>query len=280
VAGAGDVNGDGFADVIVGAPYFDSPQSDAGGAFVFLGGGGRTGRGIRPQQSRGDGSGQPVQPWNHSHEPDGFEVGMIAVDPAGRGRVKIEVESCPPGSPFGSAGCTRTISNTWTDVGVAPSGVPITRDLVASPQSLYRWRVRTLRAAASVTKPGIAASPNPAHGPWRRLQSQTIDADIRTAALPMAVGFTRAPNGLSIERLGNPARGPIAFTAVLPSAAPAKVELVDIAGRRRLSMDLPAVQPGHHRVQLDDVRSLSPGTYLVRLSQAGRAATAGVVLVH
>jgi len=37
VAGAGDVNGDGYADVIVGASGYDAGQSDEGAAFVFLG---------------------------------------------------------------------------------------------------------------------------------------------------------------------------------------------------------------------------------------------------
>src|SRR6185503_9450467 len=38
VASAGDVNGDGFDDVIVGAPLFDSPfNTDEGAAFVYLG---------------------------------------------------------------------------------------------------------------------------------------------------------------------------------------------------------------------------------------------------
>ena len=37
VAGAGDVNGDGFADVIVGAQAFDAGETDEGAAFVFLG---------------------------------------------------------------------------------------------------------------------------------------------------------------------------------------------------------------------------------------------------
>ncbi|MDR6808330.1 hypothetical protein J2Y45_005320 [Dyadobacter sp. BE34] len=38
VAGAGDVNSDGFSDVLVGAPFYDQGESDEGAAFVYLGG--------------------------------------------------------------------------------------------------------------------------------------------------------------------------------------------------------------------------------------------------
>jgi hypothetical protein len=37
VSGAGDVNGDGCSDVIIGAPYYDNGQADEGGAFVYHG---------------------------------------------------------------------------------------------------------------------------------------------------------------------------------------------------------------------------------------------------
>ncbi|MBK8553946.1 MAG: FG-GAP repeat protein [Ignavibacteria bacterium] len=37
VSSAGDVNGDGYSDVIVGAPYFDNGQNDEGAAFVYHG---------------------------------------------------------------------------------------------------------------------------------------------------------------------------------------------------------------------------------------------------
>ena len=37
VAGAGDLNGDGYDDVVVGARYFESGEANEGGAFVYLG---------------------------------------------------------------------------------------------------------------------------------------------------------------------------------------------------------------------------------------------------
>lgn len=49
LAGAGDVNGDGFADVVVGAPHFDSMGVDSGRVSLFLGS--RTGLGEHPAWS-------------------------------------------------------------------------------------------------------------------------------------------------------------------------------------------------------------------------------------
>lgn len=37
VTGAGDVNADGFNDVLIGAPFYDQGEADEGGAFLFLG---------------------------------------------------------------------------------------------------------------------------------------------------------------------------------------------------------------------------------------------------
>ena len=37
VASAGDVNGDGYGDVIIGAPYFDNGQIDEGRTYIYYG---------------------------------------------------------------------------------------------------------------------------------------------------------------------------------------------------------------------------------------------------
>lgn len=37
VGGAGDVNGDGYSDVIVGATFFDDGVGDEGAAFIYMG---------------------------------------------------------------------------------------------------------------------------------------------------------------------------------------------------------------------------------------------------
>src|SRR6185503_1193218 len=37
VSGAGDINGDGFGDVVVGAPYWDGAVGQEGRAYLYLG---------------------------------------------------------------------------------------------------------------------------------------------------------------------------------------------------------------------------------------------------
>jgi hypothetical protein len=179
VAGAGDVNGDGYADVIVGAFNYDAGQTSEGAAFVFLGGGGGGGRAVVARQRRGDGSGTPVHPWGRSWDDDAFQVRMQATHPEGRGRVKLEVEYCEAGLAFGDVSCGSHTGASWTDVTATSGGVTLTETISGLTEwELYRWRARVLYAPYSVTQSGITPPPNPAHGPWRRLSAQAEEADI------------------------------------------------------------------------------------------------------
>ena len=106
---------------------------------------------------------------------------MRATHPGERGRVKLEVEACPQGVDFFGGGCVRRISTSWTDVTATSGGVTLSETVSGLlGAKLYHWRARTLHAPFRVTQPGITAPANPAHGPWRRLGGQAVEADLRT----------------------------------------------------------------------------------------------------
>lgn len=78
----------------------------------------------------------------------------------------------------------------------------------------------------------------------------------------------------------NPGRGGtlgVAFT--LPSAAPARLELLDVAGRRVAVRDVGALGAGRHAVRLGDATRLRPGLYLVRLTQSDAIRTARAIIL-
>jgi hypothetical protein len=178
VAGAGDVNGDGYADVIVGAPLYTAFNLDEGAAFVFLGNG--EGRPVLARQRRGDGSGKPVEPWGSAWSTSGFAAELRASHPAGRGRVNLELQACPPGVAFGNASCTSVTSPTWMAVGGATPEVLISQTLSGLAQdTLYRWRARVLHVPATGPIPA-----KPSHSPWRRLGAQALEADVRLLPEP------------------------------------------------------------------------------------------------
>jgi hypothetical protein len=191
VAGAGDVNGDGFADVMAGAPRYDAIETSEGAAFVFLGNGNRIldpdkgGRPVRAQSRRGDTSDVPVAPWGGSWDTDGFTVEMTATHPAGRGRVKLEIEACPPDVAFGHASCVTHVGAAWTDFTPADAadGVRLSETIGGlATGTLYRWRARVLYAPYTGT-PAVV----PPHGPWRRANAQAAAADIRVLPEPCTV---------------------------------------------------------------------------------------------
>jgi hypothetical protein len=66
----------------------------------------------------------------------------------------------------------------------------------------------------------------------------------------------------------NPSRGTalmVRFT--LPSAAPAAIDLLDVAGRRITAREVGSLGAGRHALDLGAGRDLAPGLYLVRLRQ-------------
>ena len=157
VAGAGDVNGDGYSDVIVGAFFFDNnpapPEENEGRVFVYYGN--RAGRPVLARQFRTNGF-TPVAPWGLSYDRDAFTLKLRATSPRGRERVKLQAEVCPAGSAFGAATCRNVGSPTWTALPATAGGVTLPLMVVGlSPNELYHWRARVVYAPYTVTQPGI-----------------------------------------------------------------------------------------------------------------------------
>lgn len=176
VAGAGDVNGDGYCDVIVGAYRYDGGLLDEGRAFVFGGSGAR----VTPGQFREDFSGRVV-PALASHSA-GVGMALWGRTFFGRSEVKAQFEIKPLGVPFDGTGLLET---EWTEVmGAVNDGFLLKRMMDGLVyRTSYRWRARLhYRAADGAVQPC---------GRWISLpQNGRTEADLRISG----AGSLRASN--------------------------------------------------------------------------------------
>jgi hypothetical protein len=78
----------------------------------------------------------------------------------------------------------------------------------------------------------------------------------------------------------NPAARDLNVAFSLPGSAPARLELIDIAGRRVKSEEVGSLGAGNHVLNVNRDGQLAAGVYLVRLAQEGRSATARAVVVR
>jgi len=90
---------------------------------------------------------------------------------------------------------------------------------------------------------------------------------------PVEAGAT-----LALAVAPNPAAGAITARFTLAGARPARLEVVDLAGRRVLVRDVSGV--GSHVESLAGSEPLAPGVYLVRLIDAGQTRAARAVVLH
>jgi hypothetical protein len=66
-------------------------------------------------------------------------VQLYATDPAGRGRVKLQVQACPSGAAFDDPFCVTQTTGAWTDVTASPDGVVVAKRMAGlDADRLYR----------------------------------------------------------------------------------------------------------------------------------------------
>lgn len=79
----------------------------------------------------------------------------------------------------------------------------------------------------------------------------------------------------------NPARaGAMSLRFALPDAGPARLELLDVSGRRVAAVDVGALGAGDHVVRLEPVDRLRPGVYFARLSRNAESRVAKVCVLE
>jgi hypothetical protein len=189
VAKAGDVNGDGYSEVIVGAYSFDNVAVAGGMAFLYYGNE-NAGLSLRPQQRRLDDA-APIAPQGRSDSTGGFRLAGLGRTPYGRGRVKLEWEVKPLGILFDGTGTQQSAS--WFDTntpGVALNE-PITGLTALTP---YHWRARLLYDPA--TTPFQQAS-RWFTVPWTGWE----EIDLRTTGeADLAVTMTDSPDPITYDQ--------------------------------------------------------------------------------
>ncbi len=94
--------------------------------------------------------------------------------------------------------------------------------------------------------------------------------------------WIEVPNTLALAIEGvrpQPARRDAWMTFTLPSSAPARMEVMDVSGRRVAARDLAGFGAGRHVVRLDELPEAA-GVYFVRVWQGGASVQARVVRVR
>jgi hypothetical protein len=78
----------------------------------------------------------------------------------------------------------------------------------------------------------------------------------------------------------NPTTGPFTIGFALPRGGSARIELLDVTGRRVFERSLEALGAGRHMIQLAPERRLPSGIYLVRVTQGDRSAARRICLMR
>jgi hypothetical protein len=273
VAMAGDVNGDGFSDVIVGADGYRNDQLAEGRAFVYFGNGG-DGSDRLPRQAQTDES-APISLLGTSDSESAFRVKAIGRTAAGRGNVQMQLEVKRAGVPFNGTGVvTGPVLDTGWPAG-SGSSVPLSQlasGLVRG--TVYRWRVRT-----------VSDSPFFPRSPWFSLAGNAAtEADLRTGGTATAVEEISAPAAQLTAVFPNPFAAATRLAYTLPQGGRHRLDIYDVRGRRVLVLS-DGIQPaGRYAVGWDgrDERGheLPSGVYFFRLEAGDYVEARKVVLVR
>ena len=192
VSTAGDVNGDGYSDVIVGAPFYQNGQLQEGMAFIYYGNGG-TGLRSTVQQYK-PGTTNIISSGGLSGTDGQARLNLFGRSTFGRADGKIVYEYKDNGLPFSGAIITNSTlssgSGIITDLGTSPAGVQLNNDISGLLMNkVYKWRARVQYS--------LVNNPYQKFGPWKYFANYVPlpSGSIRAKTVPPSV-FTISFKGL------------------------------------------------------------------------------------
>jgi hypothetical protein len=260
VSTAGDLNGDGFADVLAGAPRYDVLGGADGRAFLYLGGnyyGREGGVSWRPRQTRIDGTPLPLR----GTTPDGdrMQLHVDARSPMGRVTAEVEWQMVEDGTDIAAG---PVVTEPPVDTG-SPSAIgsvmPVAVDVVGlTPATAYQWRLR-LRVDSPFAPSTRWMSVGPA---VPSMEHFVTGSEVLSAEAPGAVDRGR----LSVRP--NPVRSSATISYTLTTPGMVTVSIVDVAGREVARLDRDIRLPGTYSVSWDGrtgTASAPNGVYFARV---------------
>jgi hypothetical protein len=162
----------------------------------------------------------------------------------------------------------------WTGSGAPGTTAPLNATVTGLGSGLpYSWQART--RTRNVLFPAA---------PWQSagVLGRSVYA-LLTGPIPLAVGGPGADAGLALAPPApNPfTRGAVTLAFTLPAAGPARLRLLDVAGREVRRLADGWLDAGPHAVTWDGRDAAgaeaAPGVYFARLERGGRAETRRLV---
>ena len=289
VAIGGDLNGDGFGDMAIGAPQTGTLVPNVGTVRVYRGNkhGFQPGAGMdrAPRQLCADGV-TPVALLGKTNSNDGFIIRVHGRTPVGRGSVCLQTEVEPYGVAFDGAGLQPVAAQRLVDTGTpeADTGSMVLLDEPAPVEALgpYHWRVRI-------------ASRHPffPRTPWFYLPGNSateIDLRVGTPGSSVDGSDGRQSEGASGGHVllatphPNPGRLGIRIDYTLARTGTVTLDILDPAGRRIVRLVEGEMESGTHTAYWDgraaSAGSAPAGVYFARLTCDGAIRSERILLMR
>lgn len=262
VAAAGDLNADGYSDMIIGSPNFSSGQTDADAAFVYYG---NNGRGLR-NNIRLYNSDLTTLLNQQQHGKSDFGIGLFAKSFLGLNKGKLVWEALANGQVF-STGSNGLLTNSTLYNASQKGYYSLTGSELKSkinkqgPKTNLRVRIKY--------NPALALT-GQVYGPWRYLSGP--QAGITSVPAPKV---TDLPSKRNIN----------AATYVYPNPAASELHIhaeenPEIAGATLLSTDGSVLRIWKGSRKKLDLKGILPGRYILRIRYADGTESSHSIVLH